>query len=449
MSDVDTGKEIAGRYRILRLIGRGGMGAVYEVEHLHTGQHLAMKILSAQRHGEDAVERFKREARAASRIQSDHVVRVTDADVAPELDGAPFLVMELLDGADLERVAAGGAAERADVVEWLRQVARAVAKAHDAGIVHRDLKPENLFLTRREDGRPLVKILDFGIAKMTADAGPLTHSGQFLGTPHYMAPEQADPHGTPVTARADLFSIGLIAFRLLTGHGYWKTGSLAQLLAQILTEPITAPSTRGSSLGPEFDLWFLRSCDRDPDKRFASAIEQMEALARALGVPHEERADTPATTTPAGGPTLQSAASTPRTIEAAATLAASSTELGGSRTRRTGARRVWLAIGASGVGVALGIGVFVRGSTPSRPTTAPATLSTPDVDPRAAAPAVMAPAPPVDRGALPGVVPVADAGATTASSTAGPPLRPRLGPPPAPSRRTEPSAHKDPLEGQY
>jgi serine/threonine protein kinase len=448
MSEVEAGQEIAGRYRTVRLIGRGGMGAVYEVEHLHTGQRLAMKVLSAQRHGDDAVERFKREARAASRIQSDHVVRVTDADVAPELDGAPFIVMELLDGADLERVIAGGAAERSDVVEWLRQVARALAKAHDAGIVHRDLKPENLFLTRREDGRPLVKILDFGIAKMTADAGPLTHSGQFLGTPYYMAPEQADTHGTPVTGRADLFSIGLIAFRLLTGSSYWKTGSLAQLLAQILTEPITAPSTRGSTLGPEFDLWFLRSCDREPDKRFASALEQVEALARSLGVPAQGRSDTPATTTPPGDRTLESASSTPRTIEAAATLAASSTELGSSRTRKTGARRLWLAIGAGGVGVALGIGVFVRGNTPSQPTTAPSILSTPDLAPRAAAPAVTTPAPPVAQGVSPPVTPVADAAAAASSTTVGQPARPRLGPP-APSRRTEPSAHKDPLEGQY
>jgi eukaryotic-like serine/threonine-protein kinase len=444
MSEVEAGQEIAGRYRTVRLIGRGGMGAVYEVEHLHTGQRLAMKILSAQRHGEDAVERFKREARAASRIQSDHVVRVTDADVAPELDGAPFLVMELLDGADLERVSAGGAAERAEVVEWLRQVARALAKAHEAGIVHRDLKPENLFLTRREDGRPLVKILDFGIAKMTADAGPLTHSGQFLGTPYYMAPEQADPHGTPVTARADLFSIGLIAFRLLTGSSYWKTGSLAQLLAQILTGPITAPSTRGSTLGPEFDLWFLRSCDRDPDKRFAAAIDQVEALARALGLPVQQRAETP-TTTPSGR-TLASATSTPRTIEAAATLAASSTELASSKIRRTVGRRLWLAVGA-GVAVAVGVALLVRGGAPSQPAATPATLPTTTASPPGTATALTARTPPVEPSVS---TPAADAAATAASSIIGQPssTRPRLGQP-APPRRADPSAHKDPLEGQY
>ena len=258
---------IAGRYRIVRLIGKGGMGAVYEVEHLHTGQRLALKVLTTHQQG-TAIERFKREARVASRIQSDHIVRVTDADAAPELDGAPFLVMELLEGADLEHATASGPAPRADVIEWLRQVGRALGKAHEAGIVHRDLKPENLFLTRREDGTPLVKILDFGIAKMAADAGPLTHSGQFLGTPQYMAPEQTDSHGDVVTAQADGWALGLIAFRLLEGRSYWKPGSLPQLLAQILAEPIVPPSERGSALGAEFDAWFLRSCHREPGKRF-------------------------------------------------------------------------------------------------------------------------------------------------------------------------------------
>ena len=164
------------------------MGAVYEVEHLHTGQHLAMKVLTAHHHAA-AVERFKREARAASRIQSDHIVRVTDADVAPELDGSPFLVMEMLDGTDLEH-AAGAGSPPETVVDWLRQVARGLQKAHDGGIIHRDLKPENLFLTKREDGTPLVKILDFGIAKLTglsSEGGTLTQSDQFLGTPRTSA----------------------------------------------------------------------------------------------------------------------------------------------------------------------------------------------------------------------------------------------------------------------
>ncbi len=263
----------------------GGMGVVYEVEHLHTGQRLALKLMSF-RPGVSA-DRFKREARAIARVRSEHVVQVTDAGVAPELGGAPFLVMELLEGADLERVSGDRASPAEAVVEWLRQVARALTKAHEAGIVHRDLKPENLFLTRREDGSPLVKVLDFGVAKVAAESGALSTSDSILGTPRYMPPEQTDSRGTPVTFQADLYALGLIAFKLLTGRMYWRDGSLAQLLAQILADPMPPASERGAGFGPQFDAWFERACCRDPERRFASAATQVEALATALGIARE------------------------------------------------------------------------------------------------------------------------------------------------------------------
>jgi serine/threonine-protein kinase len=281
------------------------MGVVYEVEHLHTGQHLALKVFT--QHPGASVERFKREARAASSIQSRHIVRVTDADVAPELSGAPFLVMELLEGSDLERATGDRPASPADVIAWLRQVARGLEKAHARGIVHRDLKPENIFLTKEEDGAPLVKILDFGIAKMAAATTLLTQSEGFLGTPGYMSPEQTDARGPPVTFRSDLYALGLIAFRLLIGRSYWKSGTLAQLFSQILVAPMPPPSERGSTLGSAFDAWFLRSCDRDADKRFASAHEQVEALAVALGFPEQQRvSESGAGVVPSDSPTLGS-----------------------------------------------------------------------------------------------------------------------------------------------
>ena len=159
---------IASRYVPIRLIATGGMGVVYEVEHARTGGRLALKLLlSRVGASPEAVERFKREARTSARIKSDNVVRVTDADVAPELGDAPFLVMELLEGSDLERLAAKSRPAAANVVDWLRQVARAVDKAHRLGIVHRDLKPENLFLATSDGRAPVVKVLDFGIAKMS------------------------------------------------------------------------------------------------------------------------------------------------------------------------------------------------------------------------------------------------------------------------------------------
>jgi serine/threonine-protein kinase len=268
------------------------MGAVYEAEHLHTGQRVALKVLTRQPGA--SAERFKREARAVARVNSDHIVRVTDADVATELDGVPFLVMELLDGADLETTTGDTPAAPADAIDWLRQVSRGLTKAHDAGIVHRDLKPENLFLTRREDGTPLVKILDFGIAKTANEATALTASDAFLGTPSYMAPEQTDSRGPPITHRADLFALGLIAFKLLVGRTYWRQGGLPQMLAQILAEPMPPASERGSTFGAAFDAWFRRACNRDPELRFASAADQIDALAIVLEQPANVRASDPA-----------------------------------------------------------------------------------------------------------------------------------------------------------
>ena len=261
---------IASRYVPIRLIGMGGMGAVYEVEHARTGERLALKVLlSGVAASAEAIERFKREARASARIRSEHVVRVTDADVAPELGGVPFLVMELLEGLDLERVVVSTSAEPATVVEWLRQVARALDKAHKLGIVHRDLKPENLFLTDSENGPAIVKILDFGIVKMSQESAGATGPGQILGTLKYMAPEQATANA-PVTAAADRCALGLVAYRLLVGESHYRGGPMV-ILGQLLHGQLEPPSERGCRLGPALDAWFLKACHRDPLQRFASA----------------------------------------------------------------------------------------------------------------------------------------------------------------------------------
>jgi serine/threonine protein kinase len=275
---------IASRYVPVRLIATGGMGAVYEVEHARTGEHLALKLLlSSVGSSPEELERFKREARASARIKSEHVVRVTDAGIAPELGGAPFLVMELLEGTDLEREAEAARPRPATVVEWLRQVAPALDKAHRLGIIHRDLKPENLFLARGEDRAPIVKILDFGIVKMTEEGPGATGSGQILGTPQYMAPEQAST-GRRITSAADRYSLGLVAYRLLTGVSYYE-GDVLSILAQLLHERLELPSQRHPGFGSAFDTWFLKACHRDPAARFTSATEQIEELSAAIGLP--------------------------------------------------------------------------------------------------------------------------------------------------------------------
>jgi serine/threonine-protein kinase len=269
------------------------MGTVYLVEHLHTGEQLALKLLHAGAAVAENVERFKREARASARIKSESVVRVTDADVAPELDGAPFLVMELLVGEDLEQLIERAGAQPFHRVVWmLAGVARALDKAHAIGIVHRDLKPENLFLHRLDDGREIVKIVDFGISKMTGAAGAaggvsaakMTQTGAIFGTPYYMAPEQAKGDHARIGPSTDMWAIGLIAHRLLSGQGYWTAQTLAELMVQLLAEPLAPPSRGAPWLPPSFDAWFMRSCERDASLRWGSVTQQIAELAGALGV---------------------------------------------------------------------------------------------------------------------------------------------------------------------
>jgi serine/threonine-protein kinase len=283
---------IATRYRVLRELGRGGMGVVYVVEHIRTGDHLALKLL----HGHAAqdpqsIERFKREARASARIKSEHVVKVLDADVAPELENAPFLVMELLDGSDLEkRVRTRGPLSADHVLQYLGQAARALDKSHAAGIVHRDLKPENLFVHRREDGSTVLKILDFGISKIVGgdaaiamSGAGMTSTGAVMGTPLYMAPEQARGRVSEIGPATDIWAIGLIALYLLTGEIYWRAQTVPELMAQILTEPLYAPTQRWRWLPQGIDPWFTRSCSRDPKQRFPSVGQQIAALGTVLG----------------------------------------------------------------------------------------------------------------------------------------------------------------------
>ncbi|UQA62460.1 serine/threonine-protein kinase [Polyangium aurulentum] len=286
--DLTPGLVIQGRYRIEKLIGRGGMGAVYAVRHVNTGEICALKLLlPALASNPAAVERFRTEARAPVSIGSEHVVRVIDADVAPELGGVPFIVMELLKGRDLgSELKARGALPAGEVVVYLKQVGRVLDKAHGLGIVHRDLKPANLIVTQREDGTPLVKILDFGIAKLLdqSEVGELTQDGAIFGTPWYMSPEQASGKASKVGPPADLWALGLIAYRLLTGKNYWTAEGMAALIGQILYEPMVAPSQMSPHLGPRFDAWFARACNRDAAQRFTNATEQIQQLALALGV---------------------------------------------------------------------------------------------------------------------------------------------------------------------
>jgi serine/threonine protein kinase/tetratricopeptide (TPR) repeat protein len=279
---------IAERYRVISEIGRGGMGRVLHVVHENTGEHLALKLmLSFGSGGAAAVERFKREARAFALIKSEHVVRVIDAGVAAELDGAPYLAMELLEGLDLETLAVRrGSLQGHEVTELLSQAARALDRAHALGIVHRDLKPANLFV-HDDQGRTVLKVLDFGISSF-ATGGRLTSNGALLGTPYYMAPEQVDSNEGPIGPAADVWAIGMVAFRLLAGRVYWAVDGM-RVLTAILSGDLPRPSERAWQLDKGFDSWFARSCARLPGDRFATVGEQIVELGRALAVDARNR----------------------------------------------------------------------------------------------------------------------------------------------------------------
>ncbi len=285
--ELTAGTIICSRYKVERILGRGGMGAVYAVHHVNTGESLALKVLNpALASNTQAVERFRTEARAPVRIGTDHVVRIVDADISSELGGVPILVMERLQGRDLgTELKRRGAIPAGEVVLYLRQVARALDKAHSINIVHRDLKPANIYLTQRDDGSPLVKILDFGIAKLTDGiSAELTQDGTIFGTPWYMSPEQARGQASKVGPPADLWALGLIAFRLLTGQNYWSAEGMAALIGQIVYDPMPPPTQLAPHLGPRFDEWFARACNREIDQRFPTAAELVARLAEAMGV---------------------------------------------------------------------------------------------------------------------------------------------------------------------
>jgi len=280
---------VAGKYELLRLIGRGGMGSVWEGRHTSLGTHVAIKFIEKEyADNEEARKRFDNEARAAAALQSKHAIQIHDHGVTD--DGKPYIVMELLIGEALDkRLERVGVLPLRDTAHILQQVCRGLQKAHEHGIVHRDLKPENVFLVKsQDDDEEIAKVLDFGIAKIRtggadANISNNTRTGAVLGTPFYMSPEQA--RGLrDIDHRTDLWSLGVIAFKCATGRLPFEGESLGDLLVKICTVPIPMPSQVNPQLPPSFDAWFSRALERDPNRRFGSAHELAEALAYAAGL---------------------------------------------------------------------------------------------------------------------------------------------------------------------
>jgi eukaryotic-like serine/threonine-protein kinase len=279
---VDVGDILAGKYRVERVLGRGGMGYVVSAFHTQLGQSVAVKFMNPELcEREEPVTRFLREARAAVRIKNEHVARVLDVGTLES--GAPYMVMEYLDGHDL--------AEELDkriqlptyaAVDYLLQASEAIAEAHALGIVHRDLKPANLFLTRRLDGTPLIKVLDFGISKALVDeegqpASSLTATQALIGSPQYMSPEQVRKPKT-VDGRSDVWALGVILYELLSGRQPFAGDVAMSVLAAVVSDP--APSIR--ELRPdvpvELERVILRCLEKKPEARYQSVAELAQAL---------------------------------------------------------------------------------------------------------------------------------------------------------------------------
>jgi serine/threonine-protein kinase len=271
---------IAGKYRLLRKLGQGGMGSVWYAEHLTLHSPVAIKLIDlAIVANPEALARFLREAQSAAKLRSPHVVQILDHGVD---NGTPYIAMELLEGESLaDRLARVGKLSPADTARIMTHVARAVARAHEAGIVHRDLKPDNIFIVQNDD-EEIAKVLDFGIAKATSSVheavSSSTRTGAVLGTPYYMSPEQAEGAKT-LDHRSDIWALGVIAFECLLGRRPFDAETLAGLLLAICTREIPVPSQLG--LVPAgFDGWFQRACARDVEQRFSSAKEAVAELKR-------------------------------------------------------------------------------------------------------------------------------------------------------------------------
>jgi serine/threonine-protein kinase len=282
---VQKGQTIADRYRLDVRIGRGGMAEVWRADDLVHGGAVALKVLHSEiAKNAELSRRFAREAKIAARLDSPYLVKMFDEGQTD--DGRPFLTMELLEGESVKQtLKARGRLSQPETVTILWQVGRALEPAHALGLVHRDLKPDNVFLSRTTSGQSIVKVLDFGVAKCTdvlqLDAADPTRTGAILGTPHYMSPEQARGLRS-IDFRADLWSLGVVAFECLTGQLPFGRGSIAATIANLFGRPIPMPSSLFADAG-NVDGWMARALAREPAQRFSSARELIDELERATG----------------------------------------------------------------------------------------------------------------------------------------------------------------------
>jgi serine/threonine protein kinase len=286
---IAPGQVIGERYRLGQLLGEGGMGVVWEAVHLGLELPVAIKFIRTDlKDNSEFVQRFLNEARRAAALKNEHVARVHD--VGQLESGDLYLVMERLEGVGLEaHLRERGPLSQADAVSLIREACEGLSEAHLAGIVHRDIKPENLFLAHRLDGKRTLKILDFGISKQTTDDAPtsLTNSERSLGSPWYMSPEQMIDTSS-VDHRADIWSLGVVLFELLSGVRPFEGTSIPEICAGVLTAPPPALRSLRPDVDPALEAIVARCLAKNPDERPASVLElsrDLEPFAGSQDVP--------------------------------------------------------------------------------------------------------------------------------------------------------------------
>lgn len=277
---VQAGDILAGKYRVERVLGVGGMGVVVAAMHMQLERRVALKFMLPEVLGDGAaLERFQREARAAARLRSEHVAHILDVGLLDT--GSPYMVMEYLEGSDLAAILRSeGPLEVPVLADYVTQALDAVAEAHAVGVIHRDLKPSNFFVTRRADGSAWLKVLDFGISKAASPAAgdlSLTETRAIVGSPPYMAPEQLRSNKI-VDVRTDIWSLGVTLYQLVSGRLPFTAETYSALVLQVvMDEP--APLVPPRPIPAGFDALVWRCLEKDPALRFQNVAQLAEALA--------------------------------------------------------------------------------------------------------------------------------------------------------------------------
>jgi eukaryotic-like serine/threonine-protein kinase len=382
---VRDGDVLVGKYRVERVLGRGGMGIVVAARHLRLEERVAIKLLHPDAlSNAEAVARFEREARAAAKIKSEHVARVSDVGTLD--NGCPYMIMEYLEGEDLAAwLSQRGPLAIDQAVEFILQTCEAMAEAHGLGIVHRDLKPANLFCIRRTDGLPSIKVLDFGISKIDGPGLDITHAGAVMGSPLYMSPEQM-VSARSVDARTDIWALGVILYELISGRGPFHGENLPEVCMSIARQPTPSLRATRPETPANLDAVIAKCLQKDRKKRYSNVAELAMALAPFAPKRAKVLVDRISRVIESAGLSERALALPPSSNPASARSGPATMASWGQTDARSRRHRA----GLVGVAAAIGLGVGAIAATWALQKSSPeTTMSSLDAEAKAASPNVL------------------------------------------------------------